>query len=95
MLLRDDLVAVGELAADRPLQRIHVELACGQALVEEAADLEEFVDRLVDLLLGAAFGERVDDQGVELGVLRLLHPVMRIRLLNSGSRSPSSRTLSR
>ena len=47
-----------------------------EALVEEAADLEEFVDRLVDLLLGAAFGKRVDDQSVELGVLRLLHPVM-------------------
>ena len=45
-------------------------------LVEEGADLEELVDRLVDLGLAAAFGERVDDQRVELGVLRFLDPVM-------------------
>ena len=51
--------------------------ACGfEAVVEERADLEEPVDRAVDLGLAAPFGERVDDQRVELGVLRLLDPVI-------------------
>ena len=47
-----------------------------EAAVEERADLEELVDRAVDLVFAAAFGERVDDQRVELGVLRFLDPVM-------------------
>src|SRR4029079_16216011 len=64
VLLGEDLVAVVDLAADRFLERVEVEAGLGlQGLRWEAADLEEFVDRLVDLFLGAAFAERVDDQG--------------------------------
>ena len=57
-----------------------------QAAVEEAADLEEVVDRLVDLGFAAAFGERVDDQSVELGVLRFLDPVMLQQALEQAGR---------
>src|SRR5215204_1381076 len=77
MLLRKDHIAILELAADGFLESVEVEPSLGaEALVEKAADLEELVDRLIDLLFAAIFGERIDDQGVELGVLRLLHPVM-------------------
>jgi len=73
VLLGDDRAAVFELAADHFLERVEVEVGLGgEAGVEERADLEEFVDRLIDLGLGAALAERVDDQGVELGVLRFL-----------------------
>ena len=77
VLLRLDLGAVLELAADHFLERVEVESRLGlEAAVEELADLEEFVDRLLDLVLGASFGKRIDDQSVELRVLRFLHPVI-------------------
>ena len=58
------------------LERVQVEAGLSlQPVVEESADLEELVDRLVDLLFGAAFRERVDDQRVELRVLRFFDPV--------------------
>ena len=77
MLLVLDRLAVVELAADHLLERVDVEAGLGlEAAVEERADLEELVHHAVDLLLAAALGERVDDQRVELGVLRLLDPVI-------------------
>src|SRR4051794_30335786 len=63
MLLRKDFVAVLELAPDRQLQRVEIEAGlCFEALVKESADLEELVDRLVDLLFAPADRECVDDQ---------------------------------
>src|SRR2546423_10967157 len=53
VLLCDELVLRIDLAADRFLERSEVERGLRlQTLVEEAADLEKFVDRLVDLLFG-------------------------------------------
>ena len=77
VLLGQDRSAVRERAADGFLKRVEVEhRLLFQAVVEELADLEELVDRLVDLLFAAALGQRIDDQGIELGVLRFFHPVM-------------------
>ena len=59
------------------LERVEIEPGLGlQPAVEELADLEEFVDRAFDLVLATTLGQRVDDQRVELRVLRLLHPMM-------------------
>src|SRR5687767_7250152 len=66
-----------ELAAGRGFEGVEVERGLGrEAAVEEGADLEIAVDRGLDPGLVAALGERFDHQRVELGVLRLLHPVM-------------------
>src|SRR5918997_1459043 len=85
MLLRLDRLAVVELAPDRRLQRVEVEPGLRrEAVVEEAADLEELVHRAVDFFFGAALGQRVDDQRIELGVLRFLDPVMPQQALEQG-----------
>ena len=66
-----------ERFGDRFLERIEIEAGLGlEAVVEKSANLEEFVNRLVDLLLGAPFGERLDDQGIELRVLSLFLPMV-------------------
>src|SRR5262245_33978882 len=66
-----------EDAPRRRLERdeVHVDLR-GQPLVEEAADVEKAADGGVDLGGAPPGGERLDHEHVELGVLRLLHPVV-------------------
>ena len=59
VLLRDDRIAVLDLASDRLLERVDVEPGLGlEPIVKEAPDLEVLVDRFADLLLGTSFGER-------------------------------------
>src|SRR4051794_30861900 len=77
MLLAADLGAIAELATCRGFECVEVEARLLlQAVVDEEDDLEQFVDRSVDLLVRAAFGERRDDQRIEFRMLRFLHPVM-------------------
>ena len=64
-------------AARRGLEGFEIERGLLlQAVVEEVADGEIAVDRLVDLRLAHARGDGFDHQRVELGVLHLFHPVM-------------------
>src|SRR5689334_2613276 len=82
VLLLEHRLAILDLAADGVLERVEVEAGLHlQAAVEEGADLEKLVDRLVDLRFGTAFGERVDDQSIELRVLRFFLPVVQHQAL--------------
>src|SRR6185369_992199 len=77
VLLRENLVAVLDVPADRLLERGEVEPGLHlQPLIEEAADGEEVVHDLVELFLGPALGEHLDDQSVELRVLRFFLPMV-------------------
>src|SRR4029078_1464834 len=73
MLLVQDRGAVLDLAPDHLLEGGAVENSLLlEAVVEELADLEEFVDRRLDLFLSAPFGQRIDDERLRLaGLARL------------------------
>ena len=79
VLLRGQFLALGgrETAAAGLFQRIEIEChLLAEAAVQKSADLEIAVDRAGDAGGIAAFGQGLDHQSVELGVLRLLDPVM-------------------
>jgi len=68
---------VRQPAADGPFQRFEVQTRLlGKPRIKECADLEILLQPGCDVLRRAALGERFEHQAIELGVLRLLDPVM-------------------
>jgi len=64
-------------ASDRPGEGIEIEIdLLLEPRVDEAADLEVLLDRRFNLGSAAPLGQGLDHERVQLGVLRLFHPVM-------------------
>src|SRR5215831_773889 len=71
------LFVAGEASPGRPLQALEVELDLrGQSAVEHFSNVHVIVYRRLDLLRTDRVCKLVDDEGVQLGMLRFLEPMV-------------------
>ena len=85
ILLNNEPLAFRYRPANASLQRFDIEAGLDlKGLVEKSRDREELLGDTGEFPLSPAFGKCVHDQGIELGVLRFLHPMMLEQALEQG-----------